>query len=347
MILIGHKHQPPMARASAPGAVTAGDLTPAAGTATTSFSPTTTADSLAKRPISNLAQASTSLSLQVRSVDDLKALAAVFAASGMFGRGQNQQQALATCAVQLMAGMEVGVTPFAAITGIYLVNGRPGFSAQLLAQAIKRHPRYDYRVLEKSADQCRIAFLQDGMELGVETFSMEMARRAGLVGSRGPWQQYPEAMLFARCLTAGMRTHCPDALGGHTPYTPEELGADRLGTIDENGMVVDLRPQPSAAPPPDRDRLLADALQVIKRSGLTAAGMRNLLDELAGPNATALGQLDDAVLLRLVRQGISPTTIDRWNNAADTAADQPNADEPADDDDADDDEVPMGWEVAS
>jgi hypothetical protein len=43
-------------------------------------------------------------------------------------------------------------------------------------------------------------------------------------------------MLFARCLTAGMRTHCPDALGGHTPYTPEELGAP--GQIDESGMVV-------------------------------------------------------------------------------------------------------------
>jgi hypothetical protein len=50
-----------------------------------------------------------------------------------------------------------------------------------------------------------------------------MAERAGLL-KNPTWRSYPEAMLFSRALTAGMRTHCPDALGGHPAYTPEELG---------------------------------------------------------------------------------------------------------------------------
>lgn len=295
---------------------------------------------VAARPLSSLSTANTSLSIQVRSVDELKALASVFAASGMFGRGQNQQQSLATCCVQLMAGMEAGFTPFASITGIYLVNGKPGFSAQLLAQAVKRHPRYDYRVRQKDADCCTIAFFDGPEEIGVETFTMDMARRAGLVGSRGPWQQYPEAMLFARCLTAGMRTHCPDALGGFAAYTPEEIGGAAIGEIDEHGMVIEVRPQPQQQEPVvDRDQLAAQALRAIKTSGLTAAGMRNMLTELGGAEINGIGQLDDAVLGRLARQGITAETVARWNADADL---EPELDEQPE---AADDELPLSWDA--
>lgn len=314
-------------------AVDSAPLGPAAGLAATAD------NALAVRNPAGTAQATTSLSIQVRSVSDLQSLAQLFAASGMFGRSQNQQQTLAQCAVQLLAGMEAGFTPFASITGIYVVNGRPGFSAQLLAQAIKRHPRYDYRVLEKTAEVCRIKFLADGEELGVEVFSMDMARRAGLVSARGPWSQYPEAMLFARCLTAGMRTHCPDALGGHTPYTPEELGAATNGDIDEYGMVIAEKLPPASPPAIDRDQLVTQALRVVKTSGLTAAGMRSMLDQLGGPSVNGLGQLDDAILQRLIRQGISPETVARWNDSS-----EPSTDDTADDV-PDDDDKPLSWDL--
>lgn len=280
---------------------------------------------------------STALSLEVRNVDDLTRLARVFAASGLFNRNNSQEAQLAQCAVQLMAGMEAGFTPFASITGVYVVNGRPGFSAQLLAQAIKRHPVYDYRVMEKTDRVCRIRFLQRGQELGVETFTMEMAERAALIKG-GPWKQYPEAMLFARCLTAGMRTHCPDALGGHAAYTPEELGAE--GQIDEDGMVtVTVTEQPR---PVDRDQLIAQAIRTVKSAGLTADGTKAMLAELGGPAATALGQLSDDVLARLVRGGVSAETVARWNTpapAVEVVAAEPEADD-------DDDDLPAIWTAA-
>lgn len=268
-----------------------------------------------------LSQQGTTLSLQVRSVDDLQRLARLFAASGLFGRSGNPDATLAQCAVQLLAGMEAGFTPFASITGIYVVQGRPGFSAQLLAQAIKRHPDYDYRVLEKTDQVCRIRFLSRGEELGVETFTIQMAERAGLIGKGGPWKQYPEAMLFARALTAGMRTHCPNALGGHSAYTPEELGA--TGTIDEQGMVTvtEVRERPMLTTTED---LVAGAQRACDARGLTPGGLRVFLDELG---ATCLQELERHQLARLAKSGVSPETVARCNAAAEaltTTAEDPN-----------------------
>ena len=268
-----------------------------------------------------LSQQGTTLSLQVRSVDDLQRLARLFAASGLFGRSGNPDATLAQCAVQLLAGMEAGFTPFASITGIYVVQGRPGFSAQLLAQAIKRHPDYDYRVLEKTDQVCRIRFLSRGEELGVETFTIQMAERAGLIGKGGPWKQYPEAMLFARALTAGMRTHCPDALGGHSAYTPEELGA--TGTIDEQGMVTvtEVRERPMLTTTED---LVAGAQRACDARGLTPGGLQVFLDELG---ATCLQELERHQLARLAKSGVSPETVARCNAAAEaltTTAEDPN-----------------------
>lgn len=266
-----------------------------------------------------LAQQGTSLSLQVRSVDDLQRLARLFAASGLFGRSANPDATLAQCAVQLLAGMEAGFTPFASITGIYVVQGRPGFSAQLLAQAIKRHPDYDYRVLEKTDQVCRIKFLSRGEELGIETFTLQMAERAGLIGKGGPWKQYPEAMLFARALTAGMRTHCPDALGGHTPYTPEELGAQ--GTIDEQGMVtVEAKPAPKMLT--TTEELVAGAQRACDASGLTPSGVMAMCQEISGGEALELMELQRNMLARLAKSGITPESAERWNTAAEMADDE-------------------------
>lgn len=291
---------------------------------------------MAISPSSALAAAgSSTLTLEVRNVDDLTRLARVFHASGLFTRNGNPDAQLAQCAVQLMAGMEAGFTPFASITGVYVVNGRPGFSAQLLAQAIKRHPDYDYRVLEKTDKVCRIRFLRRGEELGLETFTMEMAERAGLTKG-GPWKQYPEAMLFARCLTAGMRTHCPDALGGHTAYTPEELGAQ--GQIDEDGMVtvtVSEQPRPMLTTVED---LVAGARRACEIRGLTTEGIAALCIEISDGRATRLEGLERTMLARLAKSGVTPETVARCN-AIGSPAIEPEPDQ-------DDDDLPAAWAIS-
>ena len=280
--------------------------------------------------------ASPGLSLQLQSVDDLQRLARLFSASGLFGRAAgNPDQHMAECAIKILAGSECGFGPFASSAGVSVINGRPGFGANLLAQAIKRHPSYDYRVLEKTDQVCRIRFLSGKEELGVETFTIAMAERAGLIKGGGPWKQYPEAMLFARCLSAGMRTHCPDALGGAPAYTPEELGA--TGQIDENGVVVaTVSEVPAAAPRPTLttvEDLTAGALRACEARGLTPNGVLVMVHELSNGEATSLDQLPRNILARLAKSGISPESAERWNTAGDALTEL--ADDP--------DDLPASW----
>lgn len=255
------------------------------------------------------APGTTTLSLQVSSVDDLARLARVFAASGLFGRDGNQDTKIAECAIRLMAGMEAGFSPFASATGVHIINGRPAFSANLLAQAVRRHPDYDYRVLEKTAKICRVRFLSRGEVLGEETFTIEMAERAGLLKSP-TWRSYPEAMLFSRALTAGMRTHCPDALGGHPAYTPEELGADDVVAV----TVTEPEP-PAPAPPSPTPELINQAFTACGDAGLTGEGLDALINELSQGEASQLDQLPVGILQRLAGAGVSAETVVRCNGA--------------------------------
>jgi len=276
------------------------------------------------------------LSLQIQSPDDLQRLARLFSASGLFGRSQGDPNAhMAECAIKILAGMEAGFGSFASIAGISVINGKPGFGANLLAQAIKRHPSYDYRVLEKTDQVCRIRFLSGKETLGEEVFTIQMAERANLIGKGGPWKQYPEAMLFARCLSAGMRTHCPDALGGAPAYTPEELGAQ--GQIDENGVVV--ADVTTASPPrtlSSTEDLTAGALRACEARGLTPAGLVAMVQELSNGEAIELAQLPRNYLARLAKNGVTAESAAKWNAAGEALS------EPAEDPD----DLPATWAAA-
>jgi hypothetical protein len=268
--------------------------------------------------------ASSSLSLQVTSVDDLARLARVFAASGLFGRNGNQETQIAECAIRLMAGMEAGFSPFASATGVHIIKGRPAFSSNLLAQAVRRHPDYDYLVLEKTAKVCRIQFLRRGEVLGVETFTMEMAERAGLLSGsseRGipAWKAYPEAMLFSRALTAGMRTHCPDALGGHVAYTPDEIGGEVVQ------VTVSEEPDP-----------VEQAQQVCDAAGLTADGLIAFCLLASKGKIATLVDLPRPTLDRIIQQGISAETVAKCNGVEAEPDPEPEPD-PIDD------ELPAAW----
>jgi hypothetical protein len=222
-----------------------------------------------------------------------------------------------------MAGMEAAFSPFASATGIHIINGRPAFSANLLAQAVRRHPDYDYRVLEKTAKVCKIRFLSRGEDLGTETFTIDMAERAGLL-KNPTWRSYPEAMLFSRALTAGMRTHCPDALGGHPAYTPEELGdADVV-------PVIVTEPAPVLGDAVD----LVEAQQACDAAGLTPDGLIGFCLMVSNGRIPALADLPAATLARIISQGISAETVAKCN--ADAAPADP---EPTDDPD----DLPAAW----
>jgi len=168
----------------------------------------------------------------IRSVDDLSRIGKMMAVSGYFQDARDAAQA----AVKVQAGMEMGFGPFASMTGIYIIQGRPSIGANLMASAVKSNPKYDYRVREMTEQICRIEFFEkiDGKResIGVSEFTIAEAKKAGVTNL----DKFPRNMLFARAMSNGIRWYCPDVFAGNPTYTPEELGAN----VDEDGYITDV-----------------------------------------------------------------------------------------------------------
>lgn len=159
---------------------------------------------------------------EIMEVDILKepmAIGQVFAQSGMFPDIKSQAQAV----VKIMAGKELGLTPFQSMKSLYLVNGRLGIMADAVGSKVKQSGKYDYRVKNHTDQECTVEFysLNGQRELiGESTYTLKDAAKAGIV-NRDVWKAYPKNMLFSRALTNGTRWFCPDVICGFS--TVEEL----------------------------------------------------------------------------------------------------------------------------
>jgi hypothetical protein len=167
----------------------------------------------------------------------------ILAQSGLFADTRGAAQAV----VKVMAGRELGFGPIAAMTGVNIIRNRVTLSANLMAAAIRRSRRYDYRIREHTDSTCTIEFSMDGQPIGTSPFTMEDARRAGLASGEN-WKKYPRNMLFARAMSNGAKWHCPDVFGGPV-YLPDELRAavdgetgEMISPPDSNLIEVSLAP---------------------------------------------------------------------------------------------------------
>jgi len=177
---------------------------------------------------------------QVRQQLDITETAEIFVKSGMFPDLKSVEQA----ATKLIIGRGYGISDYDSITGLYIRQGKLNMHANLMAAAIKASGKYDYEVVEQTDEQCSVQFfrVEPGIRepIGRHTFTMEQAHRANLT-KNFTWKQYPEAMLFARCISAGYRAHCPDALGAAPVYVEQhgemEVGDQQGGTVPAQRAV--------------------------------------------------------------------------------------------------------------
>lgn len=163
--------------------------------------------------------------------------------------GGMMPQRIAVGKVLLIAelGMSLGIHPASALQSIYVVDGKPSLSANLLAALVRRNG-HKLRVSTsgsiKGGDFIARAVLirSDDPEFEfVVEWTWERATRAGLTG-KDNWKKYGEAMLKSRAITEVVREGAPDVTL-FAAYAPEELGA----SVNEEGEPVDLQ-QVSASP---------------------------------------------------------------------------------------------------
>ena len=131
-------------------------------------------------------------------------------------------------AAAVMTGAELGLGPMESLRSVYLVDGKPQLSAELMLRlALRAGVRIEW--LESSDVAVRARFTRAGFPAHEEAFVWADAVRAG-VATKDPWKRYPRNMLRARCVSNALRAWAPDVLGAGV-YTEGEI-ADAPAMID-------------------------------------------------------------------------------------------------------------------
>jgi hypothetical protein len=242
--------------------------------------------------------------------DIMQRTAKAMVASGFFKDSKDVAQAV----VKVMAGAELGIAPFAAMSGVHIVNGKPTLSSNLIATLVKNSGRYDYRIKVCDDKVCVLTWYENGQETGESAFTFAEAQSAGLT-SKSVWKQYPSDMLFARALTRGARRFAPGIFGGAPVYTPEEVGADEdidgmITTVSQAREVVfDAQPEPEPVSEEPEDIAFEDLPSEGKSRGIVprdAVAVKRDLDRAANGN----GKQPSDKMLTYVRASLSKAAGD-------------------------------------
>jgi len=157
-------------------------------------------------------------------IEQVFRLATAIAKSGLAPSTMKDPEKLV---VAIMNGLEIGLAPMQAIQKIAVINGRPAIWGDAIPALLWAR---GFKIIEGVADgvaTCTVV-RPDGDRI-TRTFSEADAKKAGLLGKPGPWQQYPNRMLQMRARGYACRDGAADALSGL--YVAEEL-TDSPETVD-------------------------------------------------------------------------------------------------------------------
>ena len=219
------------------------------------------------------------------------------ASSNLFRADGNQSATKAQCLMVILFGHDLGLSPTASLQGINVFGDSMELSAGVLAGLIDRHPIYDYKVVACTDRLCTIRLLKHGVEFQTESFGIQDAQRAELLGSIF-YQQYPDAMMFARCVSKLVRRHCPGVTSGIPVYVTGETRAGlkardaALLSAGAPGSPAQAAPAqaapaasangPAAAEGPVVNQQQIDmVIDAARSAGLTAAQLYNVIASLS------------------------------------------------------------------
>lgn len=179
-------------------------------------------------------------------------------------------------------GAALGLSPMAAIQGIYIVEGKPTASAQLIG-ALVRNAGHTLRVTGTDTQAVAQIIRRDDPEFTFEAvWTIERAKQAGLAGKQ-VWKSYPAAMLKARAITEVARDACPEVLAG-VAYTAEELEPSRPPVVTASRLIPqrgDTNPEPEPEVDVETGEIIEDA-EIIEdeEPAISPAQRRKLYAEL-------------------------------------------------------------------
>lgn len=121
----------------------------------------------------------------------------------------------------LQTAKELGIPPTFALDNLVLINGKRCMQGTLMMSLVRRAGhKIDVVQFDNEGTQVKL-IRRDGTTYPA-SFNLADAKKAGLLGKQGPWQQYPDVMMFWRAVSKVCRMGASECLGGVT-YTPEDL----------------------------------------------------------------------------------------------------------------------------
>lgn len=191
-------------------------------------------------------------------LNEIVAFAEHFAACSYFSDVRKASQAV----VKIIAGQELGISPFAAMTGVYIIPSNNGnqvmIGSAIMSGKIKSSDRYDYDVVESSRNVVEIAFWRcknkhgadhdlghkNGCKLEgkVRITLDDMIENGVAIGKDGKpkrnWKgDNAEAMLFNRAISRGTKRFFPDLLMGGAFVVDAEV--DEPIDVTSSARVID------------------------------------------------------------------------------------------------------------
>jgi len=145
--------------------------------------------------------------------------------SGVVPPSTSREQAMAI----VQTGRELGLQPFQSLRSMSFISGRLTMSVQLqLALAKRQGVRLES--LNETNESCSVT-LGRGDERITCTYTIDDARKAGLVKPGGAWEKYGRQMLRWRAIGDALRLIAPDlVMGLLDPIEAESIGPVPIGS---------------------------------------------------------------------------------------------------------------------
>ncbi len=115
----------------------------------------------------------------------------------------------------MLSARELGIGPMKALNGgLFIVKGKVELSAMLMSGLIRR-AGHSIQIQSESADECVLVGQRcDSKDTMTVSFTLEEAKRAGLVKPGSGWMTWPRDMMYARALSRLSRRLFADVIGG-------------------------------------------------------------------------------------------------------------------------------------
>lgn len=179
--------------------------------------------------------------LTLTTFEELWRFATCLANSGLAPKGMEKVESLV---IAIQMGLELGLTPMAAIQNVAIINGRPSLWGDAQLAVCRSSGAFDDAAFDESWEGTgdTLTAICTAKRIGgkpcIRKFGVADAKLAGLWGKAGPWVQYPRRMLQMRARSWALRDAFGDALRGFRQV--EESIDEPRDITDEPNTVIHL-----------------------------------------------------------------------------------------------------------